>query len=303
MLSPTKVLMCTLLVASCATGVYAQLPVVPDPFLSPVLPQAIQDCIDAGTCTNLEPVFGNPAPLFRRYRYTDSSSGTATQMELLQYAIGGDSGITTVNLDTGSASTNGSFSGAAWVAMQSEYDLSSDTHQMQLFFEQVSPTALPGLGLFEPMDLIDQRIDISLTTEGLLTGSGNVFIAADSNDERNSSSLEIQNLPFIVCLADCYAGAEFNLLNANFSQVGSTAIASFSSSQLSVDGELLFSTFDGFPGFDDEISFPRDEFPAEEFQRNFFVGAASVPEPSSTVLLLGLGLATAARRSKRKSRE
>ena len=188
--------MCTLLVVFNATSVSAQLPFGPDAFFSPDLPQAIQDCVDAGTCTSPQPLVGTgaevfePTPLFRHYRYVDFSSGTGTQMELLQYAIGGDSGSTTVNLDTGNAVLNRPYSGAAWLAMQSEYDLSNNAHSMTLYFEQVSNDAFNFFS--ETPNAAEQTVDISLTTEGLLAGTGELFFDVDGPSDQDRASLNFQ---------------------------------------------------------------------------------------------------------------
>ena len=267
--------MCTLLVTTCATSVSAQLPSGQGPFFSPVLPEAIQDCVDAGVCTPPEPVSAfSPNDdffrFFRHYQYTDFSSGTAISMELLQYAIGGDSSDTATNLDTGNTVRDQSFSGVAWVAMQSEYDLSNDNHQMRLFFEQVSPTVL---GFGEPSDAAQQTVGISLTTDALLAGSGALFFNVDGPDDRDRFSLDVSENVIIICLANgCYGGADFNLLNASFSQVDNTAVAAVPIFPLSIEGQLLFSKFTGFPGFDD----PYDEIPAEEYRTNIFVGVSTL---------------------------
>ena len=271
--------MCTLLVTTCATSASAQLPSGLGPFLSPALPEAIQDCVDAGVCTTpgtVSPFSPNEDffRFFRHYRYTDFSSGTAISMELLQYAIGGASNDTTTNLDTGNAVRNETFSGVAWVAMQSEYDLSNDNHQMRLFFEQVSPAFL---GFGEPSYAGQQTVDISLTTDALLAGSGALFFNVDGPDDRDRFSLDVSENAIIVCLAPgCYGGADFNLLNASFSQVGDTAVAAVPIFPVSIEGQLLFSKFTGFPGFDDSYDDPNDEIPAEEYRTNIFVGVSTL---------------------------
>ena len=241
-----------------------------------VFPTSFQQSIDNGDLA-LEPFLVQSSPLFQRYDYFDSNF---RQMHLLRYSIGGDAG----NVTTGDFPSQTPFFGTAWLGLQNEYDLSSEIIQMTLYTEQV----LPGSNLQQTDD-----ISLTLSTEALLAGTGSFFDNFDGTPEDNGLDSDGP----LVCIAPgCFVGAEFNLLNVAYSEIGGVAIAGFPTLfpgvSPPINGELLYSEFTGFPGFEPDGDLAFDQ------RSNFIVGA--VPEPGSGLLLFFSALLAMSLRRKRR---
>ncbi|MDB2686529.1 PEP-CTERM sorting domain-containing protein [Mariniblastus sp.] len=248
-----------------------------------VFPTSFQASIDNGDFT--EPVFVLSSPSFQRYDYFDTSNDT--RMHLLRYSMRDDSGNEFTRLmetdgTDGSITTRTQFSGSAWLSLQNEYDLSSNfdriTHQMTLYTEQAVPSQFPAV----------EDVTLTLSTDALLAGTGSFFSNIDGTEVQNNG---LDSDGPLVCLAPgCFTGAEFNLLNVSYREVGDVARAEFLLPP--VEGQLLYSEFTGFPGFGSDGSEAFDS------RSNFIVG--SVPEPGSgMILFLSAALTLSLRRKRR----
>ena len=236
--------------------------------IAQVFPTSFQTSIDNGDFT--EPFIVQSSPFFQRYDYFDTSDDTL--MHLLRYSIGGDSGN---EFASDSTTTQTPFFGAAWLSVQNEYDLSSNFNQMTLYTEQV----VPGSQFQTAED-----VSLTLSTDALLASTGSIFFNIDGTEIQNNG---LDSDGPLICLGDgCFAGAEFNLLNLSYSEDGDVARAGFPgfpprfpgfpTPSPSLEGQLLYSEFTGFPGFGSDGSDAFDQ------RSNFIVG---VPEPGSDMVL------------------
>ena len=234
--------------------------------IAQVFPTSFQVSIDDGEFT--EPLFVQSSPLFQRYDYFNTSNNTL--MHLLRYSIGGDSGN---ELTRDSATTQTPFFGAAWLSLQNEYNLTSNFNQMTLYTEQVVPGSE-----FQ----MTEDVSLTLSSDALLAGTGSFSTNIDGTEVQDNG---LDSDGPLICLGDgCFAGAEFNLLNVSYSEDGDVARADFPFflpgipiSSASLEGQLLYSEFTGFPGFGSDGSDAFDQ------RNNFIVGG--VPEPGSGIIL------------------
>lgn len=234
-----------------------------------VFPAEIQACISGGACTG--PVQVQQTSTFTAYLYFDGG----TQKFLLEYVLGHAS-----NESTNQNTTQ--LSGNAWLSADAVYDLTQERHLFTLYLDRVTPTPT-NLWVFDS-DGLD--VGLSLTTADLLAGSGFFHLGETSGSEfflegelgtlgdlgQGGYPLG-ENHSFVPCLAaTCEVGAELNLLNIDYVQVGSTA-------ELAIDPTdqrtLLYSQF-------------RDHSDPSWFRSQTY---AVVPEPTSASLLASaLGL-------------
>ncbi len=228
-----------------------------------VFPAEIQACISGGACSPLMPV--QQTSTFTAYVYFDGG----TQKFLLEYVLGHAS-----NESTNQNTTQ--FSGSAWLSADAVYDLTQERHLFTLYLDRVTPT--PTNLWVGDSDGLD--VGLSLTTADLLAGSGffhmgemdGFFLEGELGTHGDFGPVVFDH-SFVQCLDfTCEVGAELNLLNIDYVQVGSTA-------ELAIDPTdqrtLLYSQF-------------RDHSDPSWFRSQTY---AVVPEPASASLLASaLGL-------------
>ena len=245
----------TLIVVSFGTAATAQ-----------QFPASIQNCIDRGDCTT--PVLVRSVPFFgpslmNQYRYTDGG----TDKILYRYSVGENSGFQGRNDREGAPDFEQAvFSGDVWLSANESYNLNVGgmNHQMTLYTDQISGGDNTGNTEFRG------DITLWLSSEALLAGGGffsfNSFMYNSFGEDGGLSS----DGP-VLCLSEgCSIGAQFNLVNVNYEQVGALAVTGVVSSFANLEGQFLYSQESGFPGF----LFFYDDTPSQFFdhQSSLFVG-------------------------------
>jgi len=235
-------------------------------------PASIQACIDRGDCTT--PVLVSPSSnsSMHQYRYTDKG----VERFLYRYSLGDNSGYQGSS-DNGfsPSSEEAGFSGVVWLSARESY-ASNFRAGMTLYTDQVSVDEQTG----NVNGNVEFRGDISLSlcSEALLAGEGSLFSSPPETNYDNPSSL-FSDGPFSCIAPGCFVGAEFNLVNINYEQVGDRFVTGVISRSANLEGQFLYSQTSGFPGFDDYS--PSQAFNAES---SLYVGTP-VTAPTAPVLL------------------
>ena len=227
-----------------------------------VFPVVVQQRIDAGRYSS--PSLVSQSALLDRYEVVDFNDGSLNH--LLRYSIGDGS-----EFDDSLYDMQTPYSGAMWLLMADEYStepffledvLDYPQHRMVLFDEQI----LPDVG-FLLEDPSVQQIPVFLNTDSLLTGRGLYYELGGFHDPQQGMLSSVA----IGCLAgSCFVGAELNLLGVQYVRTGNIASATFPPMlQSSIEGQLLYSDFNGFEG---EAGFDDEPF---QNTRSFVVNAVS----------------------------
>ena len=220
----------TLIVVSFATAATAQ-----------QFPASIQNCIDRGDCTT--PVLVRSVPFFGpslmdQYRYTENFSfNVSREMFLYRYSIGENSGFQFRDDGFIPNFQQTVFSGDVWLSARESY---SSGGPMTLYTDQIS-----GGGSFNSSFFGEIRLFLS--SSALLAGGGsfgdhgNVFPDGPRGGFDSDGPL--------VCLSEgCTVGAEFNLVNVNYQQVGDQIVTGIISPFGNVEGQFLYAERSSFPG-------------------------------------------------------
>lgn len=215
------------------------------PVSAAVLPSEIQDCISSAVCSTPVPV--QQGPTYSAYSYSDGG----IDKFLFEYSLWPSS-----NESTNFGTTQ--LSGAAWLSANAAYDLTQERHFFTLYLDGVAPTPT-NLWVFDS-DGLD--VGLSMPTPDLLAGTsffrlgedqsaGDFFLEGELGtlgDQGQGMYPLADNHSFVPCLADtCEVGAEFNLLNMQYLQLGSIAQLTLNPTD---QRGLLYSQYQDWDGDD-----------------------------------------------------
>lgn len=217
------------------------------------LPIAIDDCILAGDCVYQGPVFGFAIDgnQVLAHNFIDNRNASFESKILMEYQLGTSSHQNITNI-----------TGSLWLEVNQSYSLSDSLHAMTLYFDQTSLTESPQ-GIWGDYSTFSNEQHLNMTTDGLLSGSGEAYIQCCEDPylslttpEPFSSTAETSPSLFdsygnwpLTCLADgCDAGALLNLIGLDYytDLSSSTALLGFNPDETR---SLIYYTTAGYEGY------------------------------------------------------